>query len=225
MSTGTGEVSQESKNAVHAALFGDDEDDQTKNGSQSGSQTDDDDDLDDDEDGDSGSGSADQDDEKVDQTKALSERLKAADRRANRAEAELKKLRDAARGADSGGSGDKSDDKGDKGDDVDKRIAEATAQARLDAKIEYSEQLVATRLEAALEALNVPGASDIVEDLNLTRYITDEGKVDTEKLKAKIEQFKTSYGKRRKPVGHGNSGGDKGSGATNADRFAEAIGL
>lgn len=227
MSTGAGKggVSQESKDAVHDALFGDDkDDDQAGDDSQSGSQTDDDDDDDSsgDEDGDSSSGSEDQGDDDAAGLKALTEKVRLADRRAARAEAELKKLKDAARGADSGGTNGTSGDKDDKGDgDVDARIA----AAKLDAKIEYSEELVATRLEAALEALNVQDASDIVSDLNLGKYVTEDGTVDKDKLKAKIEQFKTTYGRKRRPVGHGNSGGDKNSGVTNADRFAEAIGL
>lgn len=227
MSAGKGTSTDSDASELHAALFGDDkDDDQAKNGSQSGSQADDDDDddLDEDEDGDAGSGTEDQDDDKPDQAKVLSERLKAADRRANRAEAELRKLKAAARGADSGGSDDKSGDKDDKGTGDDGDVDARIAAAKLEAKIEYSEDLVASRLEAALEALNVQDASDIVSDLNLGKYVTENGSVDKAKLTAKIEQFKTTY-RRRRGVGHGNSGGDKDSGVTNADRFADALGL
>lgn len=228
---GKGGVSEESKAAVHDALFGSDKDEDkgSQGGSSSKDKSEDDDLLEDEDldDGDSDDNEDDGDDDKQD----VSKLPQWAQDKLKKIEADNFKYRDAARKARTS-TGAKPDatkggsDKDDKGDgDVDKRIEDAKTQARLDAKAEYSEDLVATRLEAALEALNVPGASDIVSDLNLGKYVTDEGEIDKAKLTAKIEQFKTTYGRRRRSSGHGNSGGDKGSGATNADRFAEAIGL
>lgn len=108
--------------------------------------------------------------------------------------------------------------------DMQAQIAAAAAQARADAKAEFSEQLAGTQIASALTALNIPDAESIVEELNLSRYLTDEGDVDTDAVKAVIERYKAIAPKRRRKVGHGNSGVGS-TASSKADQFAEALGI
>lgn len=101
--------------------------------------------------------------------------------------------------------------------DVTAQIAAATAQARSDARAEYSEQLAGTRIQSALEGLNIPDADSLVEDMNLSKFVDEDGNVDTDAVKALIDRYRPLARRRRKP-GHGNQGG---TGNTSTDEQQE----
>lgn len=109
--------------------------------------------------------------------------------------------------------------------DVQAEIARAAAQARADARAEYSQQLAGQRITAALEGLGVDSPKDVVADLNLARYVADDGSLDEAAVDKAIERFKAIAPKhRRRPVGHGNSETVEAT-ASNKQQLAEALGL
>lgn len=76
--------------------------------------------------------------------------------------------------------------------DQEKAVAEAEARGRTAALSESGKRLAAAEVKAALTGV-VPDPTAIVEDLDLARYVTDDGDVDAgavEKLKAKYEAMK-----------------------------------
>ncbi len=103
-------------------------------------------------------------------------------------------------------------------------VDDIRAQARAEAKVEFSEQLAEERLTAGLMQLGIENAQEVVSDLNMTRFVTDDGDVNAEAVKDALLRYKTLAPKRRKTVGAGNSGGG-GSTRSNADQFAQALGL
>lgn len=109
-------------------------------------------------------------------------------------------------------------------DDVQAQIAAAAAQARADARAEYAENLAGSRIEAALTQLGVEDADEIVEGLNLSRFVTQDGEVDREAVKAHIDRFKSLMPKRRRNVGQGGSGGT-GTAKTKYDLVGDALGI
>lgn len=77
--------------------------------------------------------------------------------------------------------------------ETEKAVAEAEARGRASAVSEVGQRVAAAEIKAALTGI-VPDPGDIVEDLNLARYVTDSGEVDTKAvaaLKKKYEGLKT----------------------------------
>lgn len=87
-------------------------------------------------------------------------------------------------------------------------IEDAKAEGRREAAMEAAQDLAAARIETALTGL-VDDPAVIVEDLNLAKFITDDGKVDTDKvaaLKAKYDGLKPTnkpadLGQGKRPTG------------------------
>lgn len=90
---------------------------------------------------------------------------KAAEKKARDTEAELEKLRTAQMS------------------DQQRAIAEAEARGRTAATTEVAQRLAAAEIKAALTGV-VPDPAAIVEDLNLGKYITADGDVDADAVKA-----------------------------------------
>ncbi len=72
--------------------------------------------------------------------------------------------------------------------DMEKAVQEAEARGRSDAAKTYGEKIAAAKLEAALTGV-VPDPSAVVEDLNLSKYVTDTGDVNAEAVTALREKF------------------------------------
>lgn len=71
--------------------------------------------------------------------------------------------------------------------ETEKAIAEATSKARADVMAEVGTKLARASIEAALTGV-VPNPADVIEDLNLARYIGEDGEPDSkaiDKLRAK----------------------------------------
>lgn len=74
--------------------------------------------------------------------------------------------------------------------DMDKAVKEAEERGRTQAVKTYGEQIAAAKLEAALTGV-VPDPSGLVAELNLSKYVTDTGDVDTDAIAAAREKFST----------------------------------
>ncbi len=72
--------------------------------------------------------------------------------------------------------------------DMDKAVREAEERGRSDAAKTYGEKIAAAKLEAALTGV-VPDPSSVVEDLNLSRYVTDTGDVNAEAVTALRDKY------------------------------------
>jgi len=98
---------------------------------------------------------------------------KAADRKAKDLETELDKLRRAQM------------------TENERAIAEAEERGRQTATVNVAQRLAAAEIRAALTGV-VPDPAAVVEDLNLARYVTESGDIDTDavaKLRTKYEAF------------------------------------
>lgn len=74
--------------------------------------------------------------------------------------------------------------------DTEKAVEAAREEGRKAAAAELAQQVVGARIEAALTGL-VPNPAEIVEDLNLTKYLTDTGEVDSEAITKLREKYET----------------------------------
>lgn len=112
--------------------------------------------------------------------------------------------------------------------DSEKAIEAAKAEGRREGAM----QVAAARIEAALTGI-VPDPEAIVEDIDLSRYLTDDGTVDVGKVKALKKKYQdlqpvvNGKGGGHPSTGQGHRGGTKLSGAEAgkaeaARRFAKA---
>jgi hypothetical protein len=109
-----------------------------------------------------------------------------------------------------------------------KAIAEARAEERVKAQSGFAEKLAAAEVKAALTGL-VDDPDDIIEDLNLSRFVGADGEVDSEAVKALKTKYEGLAGRKEaagrgaagRVAGHGTAG--KGGAVSAADAFAEAI--
>lgn len=93
--------------------------------------------------------------------------------------------------------------------DNEKAIAEAKRQGRQEATAELSEKIVGARIEAALTGV-VPDPAAIVDDLNLGKYVTESGDVDTEAIEAlRVKYAALNAGGAASDEGNGNGGKSK----------------
>lgn len=83
--------------------------------------------------------------------------------------------------------------------ETDRAVAEAELRGRTAANVEHAQALAGARIEAALTGV-VPDPAGVVEDLNLSKYVTDTGDVDTEA----IETLRAKYAE----LAAGNNGND-----------------
>lgn len=104
-----------------------------------------------------------------------------------------------------------------------KDLQSARDEARQEARFEFGEKLAAARIEAALTGL-VPDPAEIVGDLNLAKYVDDDGEVDVAAITSLKSRYQTITGKKgTRPVGHARSGNGTNTHNSAADQFADAI--
>ena len=77
-----------------------------------------------------------------------------------------------------------------------KLIAEAVKATRGEVLSEVGQKLAAAKIEAALTGI-VPDPSSVVEDLNLGKYLTEDGDVDVDAVKALREKFSSIAGTKK----------------------------
>lgn len=85
--------------------------------------------------------------------------------------------------------------------DMKKAVKEAEERGRSDAAKTYGERIAAAKLEAALTGV-VPDPSAVVEDLNLSKYVTDTGDVNADAVTALREKFEAIAPANRPPNLH-----------------------
>lgn len=73
-------------------------------------------------------------------------------------------------------------------DENEKAIAEAEERGRTAARLEVAEKLAAAEIKAELKGV-VDDPAAIVEDLNLRKYVTDDGEVDSDAIVQLREKF------------------------------------
>lgn len=102
--------------------------------------------------------------------------------------------------------------------DAEKLAAEAEERGRTAALAETGRRLAAAEVRAALAGI-VPDPKSIVEDLDLSRYVADDGEVDEDAVTALRDKY-ASLAKPGRPKGSadgGNRGGDKPKRATSLE--------
>lgn len=72
--------------------------------------------------------------------------------------------------------------------EAEKAIAEAKQAGRAEAATEYGTRLARTELKAAAAAKQVDLA-EVLEDLDLTRYVGDDGEPDLKRIQATVDRF------------------------------------
>lgn len=77
-----------------------------------------------------------------------------------------------------------------KGTDLQRATAEAAEAAKKEADAEYRPKLAETAFRVAIgDRKTADEVNDFIADLNLARFLTDGGDVDTAKVLARVEQF------------------------------------
>lgn len=79
--------------------------------------------------------------------------------------------------------------------DQEKAIDAAKTEGRTAALVEAGTKVAAAEIKAALSGV-VPDPKAIVEDLNLSKYVTDDGEVDEDAVKALREKYAALGGKQ-----------------------------
>lgn len=100
-----------------------------------------------------------------------------------------------------------------------KKAPEADSDAvRAEIRREMATELAAAHIEAALTGI-VEDPTAIVEDLNLSRYVTEDGEID----KDAITTLKSKYTRlvKRQSTGHGRAGAS--AAKSPADQFADVL--
>lgn len=109
---------------------------------------------------------------------------------------------------------------------TDKAAKDAEKAAREKADAEYRPMLAETAFRVAIgDRKPEVEVEDFIADLNLSRFLTDDGRVDTAKVLARVEQFAPATGTttptpRRGPTPTGQ--GQRGTTGTGDDRSIEA---
>lgn len=104
-------------------------------------------------------------------------------------------------------------------------LTAAQQRGREEARLEYGMELASAKVEAALKGI-VPDSQieDVIEDLNLARYVGEDGKPDAEAIASLADKYKTLVGirKRSTQVNHGKQGSTPTQKST-GEQFAEAL--
>lgn len=89
--------------------------------------------------------------------------------------------------------------------DTERRIAEARDEARREAQATVMQRVVAAEIKAALTGV-VPDPALIVDDLNLGRYLTGDGEIDSDAIGALREKFTSFVTTPARPSGSADLG-------------------
>lgn len=109
--------------------------------------------------------------------------------------------------------------------DQERAVEAARAEARTEALKASGERLARSEIKAALTGL-IDNPADIIEDLNLSRYVTEDGEVDEDAVDALKARYTAALGRRSArqggTAGHGRSGGGSKT-ETVADQFGSFL--
>lgn len=82
--------------------------------------------------------------------------------------------------------------------DTERAVKEAEARGRAEATMAYSQQIAAAELKAALTGV-VADPNAVIEDINLAKYVTDKGDVNTEAIAAARDKFAALFASPPQP--------------------------
>jgi len=86
--------------------------------------------------------------------------------------------------------------------DMEKAVDEARQTTQREADAKYLPLLAETAFRVAIGDRRPQNeVDDFIADLNLSRFLTDDGQVDTAKVLSRVEQFAPATGNRRSPAG------------------------
>lgn len=112
--------------------------------------------------------------------------------------------------------------------DKEKAVKEAKTTTQSEADAKYRPMLAETAFRVAVgDRKTDDEVTDFLADLNLDRFITDDGRVDTAKVLSRVEQFAPAKGNQhqRAPVvtshGFGNNSSGRSGGGSVAEVMAE----
>jgi hypothetical protein len=97
--------------------------------------------------------------------------------------------------------------------EAERAVAEAEAKGRQSAKDEYGQRLAKSEFAAAAARRN-PGfkIADVLDDLNLGRFLGDDGEPDTKAIEKAVERFVPNASQSPPPMDLGNTGRPAGNG-------------
>lgn len=106
--------------------------------------------------------------------------------------------------------------------EAEKAVADAKDSTRAEVTATFGQKLAAAEIKAALTGV-VPDPATVVGDLNLAKYVTETGDVDSEAVAALRERWVAIVGPERRFQGGGDGGArQEGSAPTLAEQIAEA---
>lgn len=83
--------------------------------------------------------------------------------------------------------------------ETEKAVAEAEARGRQAATADVGQRLAAAEIKAALTGV-VSEPEDIIDDLNLTKFLTEDGSVDSDAVKKLRKKYEAMAPKEAKPA-------------------------
>lgn len=108
--------------------------------------------------------------------------------------------------------------------DADKAIDTARTEARAEALRESGQKAARSILSASLKAAKVNDVDDILDDLNLAKFVDDDGEINQDAIDKAIARFSPSKPGAPSAEGQGEQGGQINDGKeTSADDLVKAI--
>ena len=100
-----------------------------------------------------------------------------------------------------------------------KAVREAAEKARVEARAEMLPQLVSARFAAAAAGrIEADRLVTLTEDIDMTRYLRDDGTVDVDKVAAKVEAWAPKPSEPRTPRPDPSQGSGRGPAPTGAEK-------
>ena len=100
-----------------------------------------------------------------------------------------------------------------------KAVREAAEKARVEARAEMLPQLVSARFAAAAAGrIEADRLVTLTEDIDMTRYLKDDGTVDVDKVAAKVEAWAPKPSEPRTPRPDPSQGSGRGPAPTGAEK-------
>lgn len=109
--------------------------------------------------------------------------------------------------------------------EAERAVAEAEARGRTSAKDEYGQRLAKSEFAAAAARRN-PGfkIADVLDDLNLGRFLGEDGEPDTKAIEKAVERFVPAASQSPPPMDLGNTGRTAGNGQDMNSMIRKAAG-
>lgn len=109
--------------------------------------------------------------------------------------------------------------------EAERAVAEAEAKGRQSAQADYGQRLAKSEFAAAAARRN-PGfkIADVLDDLNLGRFLGEDGEPDTKAIEKAVERFVPAASQSPPPMDLGNTGRPAGNGTDMSSMIRKAAG-